>query len=142
MEDCERFAGLHPEQKIASSMAMSLAVHHNWSSRRFASVYQLFPPMHSARTVCRFAWLLLLSQGRQEPRSRFLGCRQTCVLSNVCGSAFLLRDCTARDVFVFASCTAADVLRVSLCGIAQFGRFSWLCVFCRTLSPSDGTAAS
>ena len=58
--------------------------------------------------MCRFAWLLLLSQARQDPRSRFLGCRLTCLL---CGCSFL-------------------------CGVAQLGMSSWLCVFWRTLSPS------
>ena len=42
MENCDRFAGVHTEQKVASPMAMSLVVHRSWSSHRFASVHYLF----------------------------------------------------------------------------------------------------
>ena len=59
------------------------------------------------------AWLLLLSQGRQDPRSRLLGCRQTCALSDLCGCASL--------------CGIAQLGMFSSFRVAQLGMFCWVC---------------
>ena len=45
--------------------------------------------------------------------------------------------CVERRVRLCVSLRNFTARGGSLCGIAQLEMFSWLCVFCRTVSPSD-----
>ena len=149
VEDCERFAGVHPRTEdcildgdVSRSLQFSSA-HHNWSSRRFASVHHfnvfVFRVAVDQESEFDFSCSIAAECTAREHCVGLLGfcCSATDAGERVCVERRVrlcvsLRDCTARVVFVFAGYTAQDVLMV-------------VCLLSHPLSvgrPSTGTAAS